>query len=79
MKGSLLFQSFPISIATEDWEQTQSLLKRTVLTCIFIEKETPTQLISCEFYEICKKIFYIRPPAAAFEALKKEWHWYEVG
>ena len=35
-------------------------------TCNFIEKETPTQVFSCEFYEISKKtLFYIIPPVAA--------------
>ena len=29
---------------------------------LFIEKETPTRLVSCEFYEIFKSIFFYRAP-----------------
>ena len=38
-------------------------------TCNFIKRETPTQVFSCEFYEISKKtLFYIIPLVAASAA-----------
>ena len=35
----------------------------------FIKKETPTQVFSCEFCEICKNTFLHRaPPVAAYKS-----------
>ena len=37
--------------------------------CNFIQKETPTQVFSCEYCEILKNnFFYMTPPVAAFES-----------
>ena len=49
--------------------QTQSsvglLQKRCSLSCNFIEKETPTQVFSCEFSETFKNTFFYRTPLLA--------------
>ena len=43
---------------------------RNSQACNFIRKETSTQVLSCEFCEIFKDIFFSRtPPLAAFEYL----------
>ena len=37
------------------------------MACNFIKKETPTQLLSCEYLQMFKKNFLWTPPVAASE------------
>ena len=43
--------------------------------CNFIQKETPTQVFSCEYYEIFKNtLFYRTPPIADSGACEKSYN-----
>ena len=49
--------------------QSLFLIKLQAKTCNFIKKETPTQVFSCEFFEISKKACFYRTPLVSVSAM----------
>ena len=73
---SILQEKVFLEISQNSQENTCArvsfLIKLQALACNFIKKETPTQVFSCEFYEISKNTFFTKHLWAT--ASEYAWH-----